>query len=96
MTEHVDGIVVIPEKSQEYLNERQLVDYRTHREQLIQWTLTLGKDPEKAEGYAHETARQRAYRLDRFYRWVWQNNDGYTLESTTEHADEFLKYLAYQ
>ena len=97
MTEHVEDIVVIPEKSQNYLNERQLLDYRSHREQLIRWTLTLGKNPEKAEGYAHETARARSYRLDRFYRWVWQNQtDGYTLEITTDHANKYLKYLAYQ
>ncbi|MFC5278888.1 tyrosine-type recombinase/integrase [Halorubrum rubrum] len=97
MTEHVENIVVIPEKSRNYLNNRQSLDYRSHRKQLIKWAITLGKDTEKAEGYAHETVRARSYRLDRFYRWIWQNQtDGYTLEITTEHADEYLKYLAYQ
>jgi len=96
MTEHVDEIVVVPEKSENYLNQRQLLDYRTHREKLLKWCLNLGKDPEKAEGYAHETVRTRSYRIDRFYRWHWKNNNGYTLEVTTEDADEYLKYLAYQ
>lgn len=96
MTEHVEDIVVVPEKSREYLNERQLLDYRNHREKLLEWVLNIGKDPKKAEGYAHATARTRSYRLDRFYRWVWQNHDGYTLDITPEHADEYLKYLAYQ
>jgi len=96
MTEHIDDIVVVPEKTREYLNQRQIVDYRDHREQLIKWILNIGKDPEKAEGYAHVTARQRAYRLDRFYRWVWRNHGGYTLSITTDHADEYMKHLAYQ
>ncbi len=71
MTEHGDGFVVVPENACEYLHDRQLLDHRTHREQLIKWMLNPGKDLEKAEGYAHKNARQRAYRLDRFYRWVW-------------------------
>jgi len=97
MTEHVDGVVLVPEKSEEYLNQRQLLDYRSHREKLVKWCLSIGKDPEKAEGYAHSTVRTRSYRLDRIYRWVWQNQSGgYTLEITPNHADEFLKHLAYQ
>jgi integrase len=97
MTEHVEDIVVVPEKSRNYLNQRQLVDYRSHRKQLLKWVLNLGKDPEKAEGYAHATARTRSYRLDRIYRWTWENqSDGYTLEITTEDADAYLKHLAYQ
>ena len=75
----VDGIVVVPENSEKVLNQRQLTDYREHREQLIKWILNLGKDPEKAEGYAWDTARQRSYKIDKFYRWVWEKEGGYTL-----------------
>lgn len=97
MAEKIDGIVLVPEPAREYLNSHQLVDYRDHRRKLIQWVLNLGKDPEQAEGYAHSTARQRVYRLDKFYRWVWQNEtDGYTLEITPEHADSYTTHLAYQ
>lgn len=94
--EKVDGIVVVPEASEQQLNQRQLEDYRAHRRNLIRRMRTLGKDPETAEGYAHDTTRQRSYRLDKFYRWVWEQEDGYTLHVTTEHADEYSKELAYQ
>lgn len=35
MTEKVDGIVVVPEPSREYLNERQRIDYRDHRHRIL-------------------------------------------------------------
>ena len=88
--EQIEGIVVVPEKSEELLNQRQLTDYRDHRERLIKWILNLGKDPEKAEGYAWDTARQRSYKIDKFYRWIWKQEDGYTLKATTRHAEETL------
>ena len=94
--EQIEGIVVVPEKSEELLNQRQLTDYRDHRERLIKWILNLGKDPEKAEGYAWDTARQCSYKIDKFYRWIWKQEDGYTLKATTRHAEEYSKELAYE
>ena len=41
MTEHVDGIVVVPEKSRSFLSERQLLDYRSHRKGLIRWMFAV-------------------------------------------------------
>lgn len=96
MTDKVDGIRLVPEPSREFLNERQLMDYRDQRRKFVQWALNIGKDPDHAEGYANVTVRQRAYCLDQFYRWVWKENDGYTLEISTEHADEYMGHLAYQ
>lgn len=93
--EQIDGIVVIPEKSEKRLNQRQLIDYRDHRERLIRWLLNLGKDPEKAEGYAWDTCRQRSYKIDQFYRWIWEEG-GYTLKATPTHAEEYSKMLAYE
>jgi hypothetical protein len=68
MTEKVEGIVLMPEPSRESLNDHQLVDYRDHRQKFVKWALNMGKDPKHADGYAHSTVRQRAYRLDKFYR----------------------------
>lgn len=92
----IDDIVLVTEAVEAVLNQRQLMDYRNHREKLIRWMLTLGKDPDRADGYAWDTARQRAYRLDKFYRWVWDREGGYTLSITTDHADAYSKHLAYQ
>lgn len=94
-TEAIEGIPLIPEPTQQALNDRQGVDYRHHREALIQWMLNLGKNPDKATGYAYETVRRRATNADMFYRWVWGEYDGYTTAVTHEHADDYTKELAY-
>ena len=85
----------MPEPTCELLNERQLLDYEAHRKQLLKWALSLGKNPEKAEGYSHHTVEIRAYRLDKFYRWVWQQR-GYTTVMTHDDADTYLRNLATQ
>jgi integrase len=89
-------IVLIPEPTRELLNERQRVDYRNHRKQLVMWLLTLGKQPDKAEGYAFQVAKRRAHDTDMFYRYVWSDHaDGYTTTVTHDHADAYMKELAY-
>ena len=89
------GIRVVTDPSAQRLSERQLEDYRDHRKRLINWMVNIGKDPEQAEGYAFDTAHGRAYRLDLFYRWVWDQNDGYTTRITHEHAGDYMRDLAY-
>ncbi len=96
MVEEIEGVVVVPDPTKRLLNARQVEDYRVHREKMIKWLLNLGKDPDKAEGYAQTTILRGAYRNDNFYRWVWNNEtDGYTTQITPEHADEYVEHLAY-
>jgi len=95
-TNPLEGISVVPEPSEKLLNERQRVDYRTEREQCLEWLLTFGKDPGRAEGYAYSTVKNRASRMDQFYRWIWEQEDKYTSAITTDHADAYLKHLARQ
>lgn len=93
-TSTLDGVKIVTKPSEESLSERQYLDYRSEREQCLEWLLTFGKDPEKAEGYAKTTVRNRAYRMDQFYRWVWEYEDRYTTNLRHEHADEYQRYLA--
>lgn len=93
--EKIGGITVVPRPTRNRLGELELVDYRDHRRKLIQWVLNIGKDPERGEGYAYYTARGRLSRLDQFYRWVWDQEGGYTTEITHGHADGYMKELAY-
>jgi len=95
-TDPLDGIKLVTEPSEKLLNERQYIDYRSEREQCLDWLLTFGKDPETADGYAKTTVSSRASRIDQFYRWVWEYEDGYTTNLTHEHADEYLRHLARQ
>ena len=92
-TDPLDEIKLVPEPSEELLNERQYLDYRSERERCLDWLLTFGKDPEKAEGYATSTVENRASRMDQFYRWVWEQEDGYTSNLTHDHGDGYLRHL---
>ncbi len=94
LTTEVKGISLITEQAREVLNQRQLIDYRDHREKLIRWMLNLGKDPSSAEGYAYHTARRRADDCDKFYRWKWSEG-GYTTEVTHDDADAYMRELVY-
>lgn len=89
-------ITIVPEPTQERLNDKQHVDYRNHRERWIKWLLNLGKNPEKAEGYSYDVARRRAHDSDVFYRYVWtEHTEGYTTNVRPEHADAYMRELAY-
>lgn len=85
---------LVTNKSKELLNERQIVDYQTQRESCLDWLLTFGKHPKRAEGYAFGTVKARAARMDQFYRFVWESEGGYTAEVTHDHADAWMKELA--
>lgn len=92
----IEGITLVPNPTQTMLNQRQRVDYRNHREDLIRWMLNLGKDPTKAKGYAKDTVRRRACDIDVWYRYVWnEHTGGYTTSVTQDHADAYMKELAY-
>jgi hypothetical protein len=80
--------------SADALNEKQTLVYEDHREKLARWALTMGKNPRKARGYAFETVQQRLYRLDKFYRFVWDARDRFTTELDREDADEWMRQLA--
>lgn len=92
----LDEITLVSAPTERYLNPRQLQDYRTEREACIRWLLTSGKDPEKHDGYALSTVKTRSRRMDRFYRWVWDSENGYTLNVTPDHADAWMDDLAQQ
>ena len=88
-------ITLVPEPSRETLNQREIVDYESHREDYLSWLLAFGKNPERGDGYAPATIAKRAYRIDQFYRWVWGEESRYTTNVTHDHADRWMKELAY-
>jgi tryptophanyl-tRNA synthetase len=90
----VDGIVLVTEDAEEYLNPRQEVTYLEHRRELCEWMLALGKNPDKATGYSHSTVKNRMNRLDLFYRFIWNRKGRYTQELTTDDADTWMRHLA--
>jgi integrase len=87
---------VVTESSESYLNQRQLLDYRSEREECFRWLLTYGKRPDEAAGYAEGTVKPRSYRMDRFYRFVWDYEGGYTVNLNHDHADAWTDHLAHR
>lgn len=92
-TEKVCRVPLVTQPTREQLNERQVVDYREHRRDLLTWLRDIGKTPDKGKGYAEDTVYNRGYRVDAFYRWVWQQEGGYTTAVTTHHADRYCREL---
>lgn len=90
-TEKVEGVVLISEPAALYLNERQLIAYRNHRKDIVKWLTRMGKDPEKLKGYATATAKNYASILDSFYRWAWEEQDGYTTALDHDDAEAYLR-----
>ncbi|WP_458188956.1 tyrosine-type recombinase/integrase [Haladaptatus sp. NG-WS-4] len=90
-----DGIPVVTQKAESQLNQKQLLDYREHRQDFLGWLLAVGKHPETATGYSRATVRRTAYRTDQFNRWVWSDENRYTMSLGHAHADNYMKKLAY-
>lgn len=88
-----EDIPITTEPSEEYLNERQRVDYLEHREDFLEWLYVFGKDPKRAEGYSAATVKTTAYKTDATLRWLWER-EGYTTDLTHSHADSFVRELA--
>ena len=93
MTDELEDLTLVTQPSEQKLNDRQLLDYRNRQEKFVKWCLHLGKKPKKNEGYSPQTLEKRIYRIDQFYRWIWEKEDRYTTDFTTDHADEYMKEL---
>lgn len=68
--EPLEDISVVAETSEQLLNQRQRIDYRTDRENGLERLLACGTNRERADGNAKATVRNRASRMDQFSRWV--------------------------
>lgn len=64
------NVPVVSSPVEERLDERQVVDYREYKCDLLEWLHHIGKNPDHAEGYAETTVRQVSYKVDKFYRWL--------------------------
>lgn len=54
----------------------------------------VGKSPVEGKGYATDTVSGRAYRLDAFYQWIWDQEGRYPTQITHDYADEWMRELA--
>ena len=91
MDEKVEGIRLVPKDTAKYLNDKQTGHYANWRKRFLRWLLYEGKNPDKAKGYSRDTVQKTAYRADAFMRFVWERDDGYTLQVEPQDAEEFIE-----
>ena len=89
-------VALVPEKNEKYLSKKQQLDYEAHRRKFIEWLHVFGKDPDSVEGYSEDTVYRTAYRCGKFDRFTWKQEGNYTIPLTHEHADAYMKQLAYE
>ena len=53
----LEEVPLVSTSAREELSERQIIDYRSHETDLLEWSYYVGKDPEYTDGYARETVR---------------------------------------
>jgi site-specific recombinase XerD len=93
--ERVAGAPLVAQPTAERLSERELLDYKDHKRSLLRWAYSLGKNPDKAEGYSKSVIDQMTYQIDAFYRWYWDEMGHYTTRVTTDDADDYMQEIAY-
>jgi len=97
MTEEIPkrekGVMVVNGPTKAVLTDRQFPDYAAFKIQFIRWLGNVGKSPKQAEGYAHDTVQQTSQATDRFYRWLWETEGGYTTGVTPENATGYMNHL---
>ena len=74
---------IVGETARDYLENRRYTDYYDYKKKLLRWLQTMGKNPEKAEGYADSTLANVTYKVDLFNVWNWK---------LTEELDAVLRY----
>lgn len=91
---NLDGITLVPEPSAERLNQGQRLDYEATRRECLSWLLVFGIHPKKGEGYAFETVKARAHRMDAFYRYVWDTTGGVFVAAPcwVRHGSELVSH----
>lgn len=102
VTEQLQSLKLVSEPTKEVLNKKEVIDYRSQREQRAKWYLRLGKEPVKARGYSPTTLKSRVSNVDRFFRFVWDSNSngsnesGYQSTISHDDADEYIQALIYR
>lgn len=87
---------LVPEENASYLSEKQRIDYKNQRRDFVEWLLGVGKDPSAADGYSKASVKRTAYRCGKWDRYIWEKEDGYTYPLIHDHADAYMKHLAYE
>jgi len=95
MLEPNRNISIVQKRQEEFLTEKQLLDYYQYRKEFLTYLLRIGKDPQKAKGYSPYTVKNTADRTARFDLWVWNNRGGYQIPPDSEDATAYMDTVAF-
>ncbi|CDK39841.1 xerC/D-like integrase [Halorubrum sp. AJ67] len=91
--EKIGKAPIVGGTARDYLDERRYTDYYDYKERLLRWLDTMGKNPERAEGYADSTVANVTYKIDLYNVWNWKETGNYGTRLTTDRADAHMMYL---
>lgn len=57
-------------------------EYDGFKRDFLSWHLRRGKNPFKGDGYAKETVKTTHYKIEKAYRWKWEQESAFTKEFT--------------
>jgi integrase len=96
-----DSIPIMIQKTREVIKDvseggfsSNLSEYKEERIKFIDWAIKEGKNPEKKMGYAESTMEPRSYRVDRFYRFVWEFEGEFTTDLKLRHAKKYVELIS--
>lgn len=75
------------------LLERQLLPIERELERFRSWMLTKGKDPNRNEPLAEQTAENYIFRLQQFWIFAWANSKQVTTRIDQRFADAYVEAL---
>jgi site-specific recombinase XerD len=68
-------------------------EYDGFKRDFLSWLLRKGKNPFKGDGYAKETVKTTHYKIEKAYRWKWEQDSAFTKEFTPDDAEAFIDLL---
>jgi len=90
------NIRIVQKRHQEFLSDKQILDYYEFRKPFLSYLMKMGKNPQKARGYSPYTVKATANRTARFDLWMWENRGGYKMPPDEEDAKAYMEKVAFR
>jgi len=68
-------------------------EYAGFKEDFMRWLHRCGKNPFKGDGYAQDTVKTTHYKIEKAYRWKWEQKGEFTKEFTPDDAEALIDTL---
>jgi hypothetical protein len=90
---HIEPVSSTTETNLEQFAPIYAEEYQGYKTDFIKWLLKKGANPFKHEGYAKSTVKTTHYKIERAYRWKWDQEEAFTKDFTPDDAEQFIDRL---